>query len=141
MFTKYFKFTVSGLLIIVFSFLFFLSPGQAGTKNDLYNQMDSAGNKAWGEVPTAGSTGLPDIIRYAVSAFLGLLGIIFIVLIIYAGFSLMTAGGDEEKVSLAKNTLTRAVIGLIIIVAAYSITYFVFSSLPGGESGVVDGNP
>ena len=44
----------------------------------------------------------------------------------------MTAGGSEDKVALAKNTLTRALIGLIIIIAAYAITYFVFGSLPGG---------
>jgi type IV secretory pathway VirB2 component (pilin) len=78
---------------------------------------------------------LPGIIQVAISAFLGLLGIIFIILIIYAGFNWMTAGGDEEKVKLAKDTLIRAVIGLIIIIAAYSITYFVFSNLPGGGGG------
>ena len=54
-------------------------------------------------------------------------------MIIYAGFEWMTAQGDEKKVDKAKDTLTRAVIGLIIIIAAYSITYFVFTSLPGGE--------
>lgn len=73
------------------------------------------------------------IINTVIQAFLGLLGIIFLVLIIYAGYNWMTAQGDEEKVTKAKDTLQRAVIGLIIITVAYSITFFVFSSLPGGS--------
>jgi hypothetical protein len=133
---KRLKLIFSGLLIaIVFlNFLALTHACQAGTLNDLENQMKATGNKAWGSAPTAGTT-LPDIIQLVISAFLGLLGIIFIVLIIYSGFNWMTAGGDEEKVTLAKNTLTRAVIGLIIIVAAYSITYFVFTNLPGSGAG------
>jgi hypothetical protein len=42
----------------------------------------------------------------------------------------MTAGGNEEKVGKAKETLWRAVIGLIIVASAYAITYFVFTNLP-----------
>ena len=80
-------------------------------------------------------TELPNMIANIIQAFLGLLGIIFLVLIIYAGYNWMTAAGEEEKVTKAKETLTRAVIGLIIIVAAYSITYFVFKSLSGGGLG------
>lgn len=60
---------------------------------------------------------------------LGLLGIIFIVLMVYAGFEWMTAAGNEEKVSKAKETIFRAIIGLIIVVSAYAITFFVFNSL------------
>lgn len=121
------------LAVIIFSnYLFFLSPVNASTRADLTNQLNITGNQA-GWTP-AGPT-LAQIIQSAISAFLGLLGIIFIVLIIYSGFNWMTAAGDEEKVTLAKNTLIRAVIGLIIIISAYSITYFVFSSLPGGGAG------
>ena len=61
-----------------------------------------------------------------VKAALGFLGIIFIVLTIWAGYNWMTAGGNEEKVSKAKNTLIRAIIGLIIIVSSYAIWNFIF---------------
>jgi hypothetical protein len=141
MFKKYLKYIFSNLLIaaVFFSLLFFPSPGQAGTQTDLFNQLNTAGNMAWGSEPTPGTSGLPDIIQVVISAFLGLLGIIFIILIIYSGFNWMTAQGDEEKVTLAKNTLTRAIIGLVRIVAAYSITYFVFSNLPGGGDSAAGG--
>jgi len=62
---------------------------------------------------------------------LSLLGIIFLVLIIYAGYLWMTATGNEEKVSKAKSIMTMAIIGLIIVLSAYAISYFVLSSLTG----------
>ncbi len=61
-----------------------------------------------------------------VSVALGFLGVIFIILIIWAGYNWMTAGGNEEKVSKARHTIVRAIIGLIIIVSSYAIWFFVF---------------
>lgn len=76
------------------------------------------------------TTSLAGIISIIIQASLGLLGIIFLILLIYAGFNWMTAGGEEEKVKKATDTIKRAVIGLIIIVCAYLITIFVFNKLP-----------
>ena len=121
-------------MIFISSFYYIqLNQANASTKEDLEKQMRGAGSTGWGYA--ASPSDMPILIKTVISAFLGLLGIIFLILIIYAGFEWMTAQGDEEKVTKAKDTLTRAVIGLIIIIAAYSITYFVFSSLPGGEGG------
>lgn len=53
---------------------------------------------------------------------LGLLGIIFIGLTLYAGFTIMTARGEDDKITEGKKTLSRAVLGVIIIMSAYSIT-------------------
>lgn len=64
-----------------------------------------------------------------ISIGLSMLGIIFIILIIYAGFNWMTAQGDEEKVNKAKNTLKTAIIGLIIVVLAYAIYQFIILKL------------
>lgn len=64
-----------------------------------------------------------------IGTFLSFLGIIFLGLVIYGGFLWMTSAGNEGKVMKAKETLTQAVIGLIIILSAYSITYFVFNAL------------
>ena len=79
-----------------------------------------------------GDAELAGIVATVISTFLGLLAVIFIILMIIAGYSWMTAAGNEDKVSKAKDTIKRAIIGLIIIIAAYSITYFVFRNLPGG---------
>lgn len=66
---------------------------------------------------------------------IGLLGIIFLVLTVYAGFTWMTAAGDPKKVDKAKGILTTSVVGLVIVLAAYTITDFVIQSLLGAIEG------
>lgn len=56
---------------------------------------------------------------------LSLVGILFLGLMIYAGLLWMTAQGNEQKVEKAKDLLINAVVGLIIVFAAYAITAFV----------------
>lgn len=78
---------------------------------------------------SATKTTLLDNIGGIIKAFLGLLGIIAVVLTIYAGFLWMTAGGNEEDVGKAKKLLGNAVIGLAIILSAYAITAFTVGNL------------
>jgi len=66
-----------------------------------------------------------NIIGYA----LALLGVVFTILTIYAGFLWMTAQGNEEQISKAKKMLTNAVIGMVIIGAAYAISSFVITQI------------
>lgn len=91
-------------------------------------------------------TGLPDTdIRISIAniirTLLGLLGLIAVILILYAGFTWMTSGGNDEKISQARKTLISAVIGLAIILSAYAITNFVVSSLYEATTGGVYGTP
>jgi len=72
---------------------------------------------------------LPVIIGNLIRVAIGMLGIVFLVLTVYAGFLYLTARGEEEKVTHAKETLQRGVIGLIIISAAYAIATFVIGAL------------
>jgi len=69
------------------------------------------------------------IIAHTIKTLLGVLGVIFMVLIVWAGLQWMTAGGNEERIKKAKSLITNAVIGLIIVMAAYALTYFVISQL------------
>lgn len=71
------------------------------------------------------------VVRIALS----LLGIIFTILIIYAGIMWMTARGKQEQIEKARKTITASVIGLIITVAAYSITAFVVPQIISQTSG------
>lgn len=56
---------------------------------------------------------------------LSFVGVIFLLLMIYAGLNWMTAQGSQEKVGKSKDLMTNAIIGLIIVLAAYAITSFV----------------
>ena len=60
---------------------------------------------------------------------LGLLGIVAVGLTIYAGYMWMTAGGNSDQIGDAKKILINSVIGLAIILSAYSIVSFVISKL------------
>ena len=77
----------------------------------------------------ATSTTLPVLIGNIIRTFIGLLGIVFLLLMIYAGYQWLTAQGDSDKVSHAKDLLKNAVIGLIIITAAYAIASFVIGAV------------
>lgn len=69
------------------------------------------------------------IIGYLIKILLGILGVVFVILMVYAGFIWMTARGDEKMVTKAKDTIQRAIIGLIITISAYAITTFIFSRI------------
>lgn len=77
------------------------------------------------------------IIAAIIRAVLGLLAAIFMVLMITAGFKWMTAAGNESQVEKAQETIKAALIGLVVVLAAYAITYYVFTYLPfsGGQAG------
>lgn len=67
---------------------------------------------------------------------LQLLGIIFVSLVVLAGFWLITAKGDEGKIEKAHNTIQAAIIGLIIILMSYSITRLVGNQIRASIEGV-----
>ncbi|RLC39036.1 hypothetical protein DRH27_00735 [Candidatus Falkowbacteria bacterium] len=67
-----------------------------------------------------------------VGGLLSILGIIFISLMIYGGLNWMIASGDEEKLTRAKNTLRRAIIGIVIVIGSYAIWDFVLWKLIQG---------
>lgn len=60
---------------------------------------------------------------------LGFLGIIAVIIVLYGGFMWMTAGGNEERVTKAKQILTAGIIGLVIIVMAWGIARYAISAL------------
>lgn len=75
---------------------------------------------------------LMSMISTIITAALSFLGVIFLILMIYGGYLWMTAGGNEQQVEKAKSLITAAIIGLIIVVSAYAISYFVMAKLGGG---------
>lgn len=77
---------------------------------------------------------LATTVATVIKAVLALVGTIFLVLTIYAGILWMTAQGDETKIEKAKEIIKASVIGLVIIMSAYAITYFVTSKLVGATT-------
>jgi hypothetical protein len=132
----YDKFISLGLILSIgfislFSFDICNAQITSDTADDISNQAGAFQIFSGYELDTS----VGSVMALVIKGFLSLLGIIFIVLIIVGGYNWMTAAGDEEKIKKAKDTLRRAIIGLIIVVSAYAITYFVFSNLEGVSGG------
>lgn len=85
---------------------------------DVYNPRDDVS-------PASFSKTIAELIKVA----LQFLGIIFLVLILYAGFLWLTSAGSEDKISKAKKIMAAAIIGSAIILTAYIITSFVLNQL------------
>jgi hypothetical protein len=82
-----------------------------------------------------GSKDIRDTIASIINVALSLLGIIVVVIIIYGGFLWMTAGGNEEQLTKAKQWIFGGIIGLVIILSAYAIASFVVSNLITATAG------
>lgn len=65
------------------------------------------------------------IIRQA----LGFVGIIGLIVFVYGGVMYMTAAGNDERIKKAKSTLIWAVLGMIMVFAAYGIVAAVVNVL------------
>ena len=69
-----------------------------------------------------------------INAFMGLLGIVAVVLILLGGFKWMMAAGNQDKIDEAKKLMMSGVIGLIIIMSAYAIAQFVIGAIIKGTA-------
>ena len=100
------------------------------TENSTLKGLDTAAGKAnYNTVATIGGSNLTSVVAQLVSYALGLLGVIFVIITIYAGFLWLTAQGNEEQVTKARKMLTNAAIGIAIISFSYVVTLFVTTAL------------
>jgi len=117
--------------IVAFGQVFFLFPlvARAGTiPSGLVGANDALNNAAnFSDLKGAGD--LPILIGKGINIVLGILGILFLIFVVYAGFLYLTAQGSDEPVKKAKKLLTTAVIGLVLIIAAFAISNYVIGAL------------
>jgi len=83
--------------------------------------MDSIG-KTYGDK----KTDVRVVVARLILIVLSFLATIFLALIIYAGFRYMTAAGNQEQVSKAVSQIRDAAIGLLIIIASWALTFYIF---------------
>jgi len=115
---KIFLFIILGLLVIFPSFTYAIDLGN----KLLTDTADVAGYSPNTVTDYTLSQTVGMVIRIALS----FMGVIFLALMVYAGILWMTARGEEEPIKKAQKIIMASIIGLIIVVSAYSITnYFV----------------
>jgi len=78
--------------------------------------------------PLAGQT-VPSLFGNITRAVLGEIGVVALILFIYAGVKWMTARGNPEQVKKATQIMVWATLGLIMIFSSYILLEFVFKAL------------
>ena len=111
-----------GRMVLFFGNFVWMLPAQAQSRFGL----------EYGEDVFLGERDVRETIFQIVNIVLGIVGIIFLGLVMYGGYLWMTSSDEPEKQNRAKGTIRNAVIGLLIIFAAFGITQFILSRL--GES-------
>lgn len=120
---------LSSLFILFFVFNFSLANTSAAPNlKDAFNSnLNSTAEKAAYKINTDDTDALADSINSMINIVLTLLGVIFIGLSVYGGFLYMTARGNEEQTKKGQSVIVQSLIGLIIVLSAYAISFFVFS--------------
>lgn len=81
----------------------------------------------------SGQTGsLRQLVLTIVNFFLGFLGLLAVIMIIYGGFLYVSSAGKEESVGTAKKILLYALIGIVIIVISFALVNTLLGGLGGG---------
>ncbi|MFW0862711.1 MAG: hypothetical protein ACKKL6_03975 [Candidatus Komeilibacteria bacterium] len=120
---------LSALLVVIFivtSFLVIIAAPLLAIETGLETTAGEAGFTTKDE---AGYKNPQQIVASVVQIALGLIGTLFLVLIIVSGFQWMTAGGNSSSIDTSKKRLINATIGLIVVLAAYALTSFVITSV------------
>lgn len=85
--------------------------------------------------PTVQPTGLPTtadfgiLLTRVINYFLGLVGLIAVLMLVIGGIRYITSGGNEQTIEKAKHTILYAIIGIVIVVLSYAIVFTITSTL------------
>ena len=74
------------------------------------------------------TSGISSLAVRVVNLFSIIVGIVSVIMIIYAGFRYVTSGGESNSISSAKNTLIYAIIGLVVVVLSQLIVHYVLNT-------------
>lgn len=132
---KYIYIINLAILIIIFFGVINCSQAAGLLNNEIKTKINTQGIQAgtYGGYETVGEGGILSVVQIIINAFLSIIGVLLLIYLLTAGYKWMTAHGEEEKVTEAKDTIKRAIVGVIIIVASYAISIFVMSRLEAGS--------
>jgi hypothetical protein len=126
-------------VVIIILLTIILLPGMVLATQKITNH-DSVLNVVAGKAEIDTGKAVEDYIGQVINIALALVSSIFLVLMVYAGILWMTARGEEEKITKARETIIMASIGLVIVVSSYAITSFILTQVraPGSVGSNID---
>ena len=120
-----------GLLFMVAAAVLVPTPAvlAANSNTNLADQAADGVNAIGGGGETVRGESLTNIVQNLINITLFIVGILAVVFIIVGGIRYQTSGGDPAKVKAAQQTLTYAIVGLIVAILAFAIVNFVIGQL------------
>lgn len=76
---------------------------------------------------SANPTSIETIVSTIIYTALSLVGIVFLAMAMFGGFTWMTAMGNSEQVTKANKMIMSSLFGLMITLSAYVISYFLIN--------------
>lgn len=76
-----------------------------------------------------GSDSIPALIGRVITAVLGVVGSLALLMVIYGGFTWMLAAGNSEKIKKGRDIIVWAMLGLVVIFTSYALVRFVITSI------------
>ncbi len=83
---------------------------------------------------TGGESSARALILTIVNFFLGFLGLLAVLLVIYGGIMVLTSGGEPEKAKKGKTILLYAVIGIVIILLSFAFVNTILGAGTGQDA-------
>lgn len=88
-----------------------------------------------------GNADLKEVIYNIIRWALGILTLVAVVYMMYGGYVWLTAAGNEQRVEKAKQIILQAAIGLVIVLLAWAIVFFVAKTVFNGTTASGPGGP
>jgi len=99
------------------------------------SQVAPAGFKSYGLKDPLNGASVPGLVGRIIGWVLPVVGSLFLVMLIWGGFTYLTASGESDRVKKATTTLKNAVIGLVIVALAYVLVFNLISSFGKALNG------
>ena len=104
------------------------APALAAAKDEVCAGIGAASGGGGCNNPN-GSPTVNSVISTVINILSAFVGIIAVIMIIFAGFKYVTSGGDSGKIQSAKNTLTYAIVGIVVAGVSQLIVRFVVTKI------------
>jgi Fe2+ transport system protein B len=115
------KLVQHGIILILLTFPMHEALGN--NLNNAGNLLDSVGTRAG----VNKNLTLADAVGTGIGIVLSFVGLIFLVFMVYAGVLWLTARGEESQIDKSKKIIASTIIGLVLTISAYAITFLVTS--------------
>lgn len=112
------------LFVTFFSYNFVAA--QNSTTEQLYDSIAKQNNAFQNSSEIGPPQDIRIIVARIIKVFLGFVGFLATVYLVYGGYMYMTSAGNESRASDASKIMLYSALGILIILTSYSITNYVY---------------